>query len=367
MGPRQALGACGPWGLIPVPARPQRAVPACWISVWWRPERPSCAWPGSPAPSHRRATSSATPRKVRGQVPPPRGDGATRTPLGERLGRAPGLRRAHGRAHACVRAVLVPQLRGVRDRRRTGAGWGLPHPEAPGRALTPQGLGAHIWVLLTHGRTWGAGGGPPPRPCRCTWRALPAPGCCSARAWPPSQPRPVLPTPGTAWHPQGEEPARRHPFPAGPDTGRVPAPAHTPLCPPAGAAQGEERSLGAGALSATLSNLRPDTEYVVTLRARHAQQPAATATLTARTRKHRAPVPRRGSGGGQRGQLLRSPRGPPGVDRAPPWPVAASVVRGEHGWWLRGDALSPFSSWRTPSAPSQLSGGVSTGAFPQVT
>ncbi|NWH76187.1 CO7A1 protein, partial [Piaya cayana] len=50
-----------------------------------------------------------------------------------------------------------------------------------------------------------------------------------------------------------------------------------------GAAQGEERSLGASAQSATLSNLRPDTEYVVTLRPRYAQQPAGPATLTART------------------------------------------------------------------------------------
>lgn len=58
--------------------------------------------------------------------------------------------------------------------------------------------------------------------------------------------------------------------------------------------QGEERSLGAGALSATLSNLRPNTEYVVTLKARYAQQPAATTSLTARTRKYHAAVPMQG-------------------------------------------------------------------------
>ncbi|NXY20585.1 CO7A1 protein, partial [Atrichornis clamosus] len=50
-----------------------------------------------------------------------------------------------------------------------------------------------------------------------------------------------------------------------------------------GAAQGEEKSLGASAHSATLSNLRPDTEYVVMLRPRYTQQPAVPATLTART------------------------------------------------------------------------------------
>ncbi|XP_065543694.1 collagen alpha-1(VII) chain [Lathamus discolor] len=55
-----------------------------------------------------------------------------------------------------------------------------------------------------------------------------------------------------------------------------------------GAAQGQEKSLGASAQSATLSNLRPDTEYVVTLRPRSALQPARPSTLTARTRR---PVP----------------------------------------------------------------------------
>lgn len=57
---------------------------------------------------------------------------------------------------------------------------------------------------------------------------------------------------------------------------------------PPGAAQGEEKSLGASAQSATLSNLRPDTEYVVMLRPRYVQQPAVPATLTARTRKPHA-------------------------------------------------------------------------------
>ncbi|XP_009076240.1 PREDICTED: collagen alpha-1(VII) chain, partial [Acanthisitta chloris] len=52
-----------------------------------------------------------------------------------------------------------------------------------------------------------------------------------------------------------------------------------------GAAQGEEKSLGASAHSATLGNLSPDTEYVVMLRPRYAQQPAIPATLTARTRR----------------------------------------------------------------------------------
>ncbi|NWV63250.1 CO7A1 protein, partial [Malurus elegans] len=50
-----------------------------------------------------------------------------------------------------------------------------------------------------------------------------------------------------------------------------------------GAAQREEKSLAANAQSAILSNLRPDTEYVVMLRPRYAQQPAVPATLTART------------------------------------------------------------------------------------
>ncbi|NXG56027.1 CO7A1 protein, partial [Hemiprocne comata] len=50
-----------------------------------------------------------------------------------------------------------------------------------------------------------------------------------------------------------------------------------------GVAQGEEKSLGASAQSATLSNLRPDTEYTVTLRPRYTQRPAVPATLTART------------------------------------------------------------------------------------
>ncbi|KAL2299817.1 hypothetical protein Nmel_012667 [Mimus melanotis] len=51
-----------------------------------------------------------------------------------------------------------------------------------------------------------------------------------------------------------------------------------------GAPQREEKSLTASAQSATLSNLQPDTEYVVMLRPRYAQQPAVPATLTARTR-----------------------------------------------------------------------------------
>lgn len=58
-----------------------------------------------------------------------------------------------------------------------------------------------------------------------------------------------------------------------------------PSAYPSGAAQGEEKSLGANTQSAMLSNLRPDTEYVVTLRPRYTQQPAVPATLTARTRK----------------------------------------------------------------------------------
>lgn len=59
------------------------------------------------------------------------------------------------------------------------------------------------------------------------------------------------------------------------------------LCPhtPPGAPQREEKSLTASAQSATLSNLQPDTEYVVMLQPHYAQQPAAPATLTARTRK----------------------------------------------------------------------------------
>ncbi|TRZ13503.1 hypothetical protein HGM15179_013603 [Zosterops borbonicus] len=52
------------------------------------------------------------------------------------------------------------------------------------------------------------------------------------------------------------------------------------------AVQGEaqrEKSLTASAQSATLSNLQPDTEYVVMLRPRYAQKPSVPATLTART------------------------------------------------------------------------------------
>ncbi|XP_062441893.1 collagen alpha-1(VII) chain [Rhea pennata] len=52
-----------------------------------------------------------------------------------------------------------------------------------------------------------------------------------------------------------------------------------------GAARAEEKSLGASALSATLGDLRPDTEYVVTLRPHYAQRPAAPATLSARTQR----------------------------------------------------------------------------------
>ncbi|NWX28551.1 CO7A1 protein, partial [Notiomystis cincta] len=50
-----------------------------------------------------------------------------------------------------------------------------------------------------------------------------------------------------------------------------------------GAPQREEKSLAASTQSATLSNLQPDTEYVVMLRALYAQKPAVPATLTART------------------------------------------------------------------------------------
>lgn len=42
----------------------------------------------------------------------------------------------------------------------------------------------------------------------------------------------------------------------------------------------------ASAQSATLSNLQPDTEYVVMLRPHYAQQPTVPATLTVRTRKY---------------------------------------------------------------------------------
>lgn len=100
--------------------------------------------------------------------------------------------------------------------------------------------------------------------------------------WPTSQPLLVLPTPGTDWHPQGRVQAHRNPFPAGPGVCHVPVPTHTSP----GAPQREEKSLAASAQSATLSNLRPDTEYVVMLRPRYAQQPAVPATLTARTRKY---------------------------------------------------------------------------------
>lgn len=106
--------------------------------------------------------------------------------------------------------------------------------------------------------------------------------------WPTSQPLPVLPTPGTAWHRRGRVPALRHPFPARPWVCCAPVPTCPPPSSPPGATQREEKSLGAGAQSATLSNLRPDTEYVVTLRPRYAQQPALPSTLTTRTRKHRA-------------------------------------------------------------------------------
>lgn len=104
----------------------------------------------------------------------------------------------------------------------------------------------------------------------------------------PSTPLPALPTPGTDWHPQGKVRARGHPFPAGPGMCCAPVPTLTPPPPSPGAAQGDEKSLGASTQSATLSNLRPDTEYVVMLRPRYVQQPAVPATLTARTRKNGA-------------------------------------------------------------------------------
>lgn len=64
----------------------------------------------------------------------------------------------------------------------------------------------------------------------------------------------------------------------------VPCPCAPPDTPP-GEAQ-REKSLTASAQSATLSNLQPDTEYVVMLRPRYAQKPSVPATLTARTRKY---------------------------------------------------------------------------------
>ncbi|KAM4654580.1 collagen alpha-1(VII) chain [Amazona ochrocephala] len=107
-----------------------------------------------------------------------------------------------------------------------------------------------------------------------------APPCPTALGVPlaavPASPR--LPTPGTAWHPRA---GCGHPFAAGSERAR---PLPTAASPP-GAAQGQEKSLGASAQSATLSNLRPDTEYVVTLRPRYVQQPAGPSTLTARTRR----------------------------------------------------------------------------------
>lgn len=95
---------------------------------------------------------------------------------------------------------------------------------------------------------------------------------------------PVLPTPGTDWHPQGRVQAPQTPLPCW--SWCVPCPC-VPHTPP-GAAQREEKSLTASAQSATLSNLQPNTEYVVMLRPRYAQQPAVPATLTARTREYSA-------------------------------------------------------------------------------
>lgn len=106
---------------------------------------------------------------------------------------------------------------------------------------------------------------------------------------------------GAALAPVPASPRAPHPWHrlASPGQGAAHTPSLPHTCPrpsgsPPGMPQSEERSLGAGALSATLSNLRPNTEYVVTLRARYAQQPAATASLTARTRKHHAAVPMQG-------------------------------------------------------------------------
>lgn len=120
----------------------------------------------------------------------------------------------------------------------------------------------------------------------------------AARAAAPGGPSLSL---GAALAPVPASPRAPHPWHqlASPGQGAVhtPSPPHTcprPSMSPPGMPQGEERSLGAGALSATLSNLRPNTEYVVTLKARYAQQPAATASLTARTRKYHAAVPMQG-------------------------------------------------------------------------
>lgn len=105
---------------------------------------------------------------------------------------------------------------------------------------------------------------PAPRPSGCPWLwSRPLPGS------------PPLAPPGTPRAGCG------HPFTAGTEHAR---PLPTAASPP-GAAQGQEKSLGASAQSATLSNLRPDTEYVVMLRPRYTQQPSGPSTLTARTRK----------------------------------------------------------------------------------
>ena len=103
-----------------------------------------------------------------------------------------------------------------------------------------------------------------------------------------------------------------------------PYPSNSPL----GAAQEEEKSLGASAQSATLSNLRPDTEYVVTLRPRYAQQPAVPATLTARTRKHHArPWAQPGTGMSSQHRAAPPVTMPHGDGAA--WPIA---LWGGLGW-----------------------------------
>lgn len=317
------------WGLIPGSMCPQRAVPVlCWISVWWRLDQPFCGWPGSPVLTPPRATASATPCKVRGRSL--RGDGAAWMPC---LGAAlwAGQDMAGGFTAGCVHrgvhawglmqgvhtestvSVRAPVFSAAASAHARAKAWRR-RVHSYTRRLWCAGLRVCAWVrTMARGPVgppaWGwerrhvcaptvAGHGgrvADPHPSQalgqsrtpgCPSLAPGAPGGAPALAAVPASPHAPHPWHCLASPGQGAGPWTPLPCRAGPGTCRAPVPTLTPPPLPPGAAQGEEKSLGASAQSAMLSNLRPDTEYVVTLRPRYAQQPAIPSTLTARTRKH---------------------------------------------------------------------------------
>lgn len=218
----------------------------------------------------------------------------------------------------------------------TGLGlcaWGVQDGRGPGawerrRACAPR--------LLSVCVGWAAD----PRPSQALgWSRTPgspslspgAPGGAPALAAFPASPHAPHPWHCLASPGQGASP--RTPLPCW--AWRTPCPC-THLPPSAshpGAAQGEEKSLGASTQSATLSNLRPDTEYVVTLRPRYAQQPAVPATVTARTRKHRdQPCAQPGTGRSSQHRDAPPVTVPHGDGAA--WPMARCCLRGP-GWGCR--------------------------------